>query len=172
MFVALLFPAVAAAEGAWIDVPFVQQQKQGCGSASAAMVMRYWMDRGAAVEPHAADASRIQEVLHDPSARGIHGSRLSAYLEENGFSVHVVNAEPADVEHHLAMGRPLIAAIRPRGQKTFHYVVVTGVDPGSDQVLLNDPARGRLIRVKGSRFRKMWSASDNWTLLAVPLTNR
>ena len=26
----------------WLDVPFVPQQKDGCGAASIAMVMQYW----------------------------------------------------------------------------------------------------------------------------------
>jgi len=26
----------------WLDVPFVKQEKDGCGAASIAMVMQYW----------------------------------------------------------------------------------------------------------------------------------
>ena len=32
----------AERSGVWLDVPFVKQQKNGCGAASIAMVMRYW----------------------------------------------------------------------------------------------------------------------------------
>ncbi len=28
--------------GVWLDVPFVKQEKDGCGAASIAMVMQYW----------------------------------------------------------------------------------------------------------------------------------
>ena len=28
--------------GVWLDVPFVRQEKNGCGAASIAMVMQYW----------------------------------------------------------------------------------------------------------------------------------
>ena len=30
--------------GVWLDVPFVSQQKDGCGAASVAMVMQYWFN--------------------------------------------------------------------------------------------------------------------------------
>jgi len=28
--------------GIWLDIPFVKQEKDGCGAASIAMVMQYW----------------------------------------------------------------------------------------------------------------------------------
>jgi len=32
----------AGVPGVWLDVPFVKQEKEGCGSASVAMIMQYW----------------------------------------------------------------------------------------------------------------------------------
>ncbi len=35
--------------GVWLDVPFVKQEKDGCGAASIAMVIQYWrMQQGQA----------------------------------------------------------------------------------------------------------------------------
>jgi len=34
--------SAAVSAGLWLDVPFVKQEKNGCGSASIAMVMQYW----------------------------------------------------------------------------------------------------------------------------------
>src|ERR1043165_5812507 len=31
------------ASGVWLDVPFIKQEKDGCGAASIAMVMQYWL---------------------------------------------------------------------------------------------------------------------------------
>ena len=31
--------------GIWLDVPFVPQEKNGCGAAVIAMVMDYWSDK-------------------------------------------------------------------------------------------------------------------------------
>ena len=28
--------------GVWLDVPFIKQEKDGCGAASISMVMQYW----------------------------------------------------------------------------------------------------------------------------------
>jgi len=41
---AVAFCVVAAAgdSGLWLDVPYVHQEKDGCGSASLAMVLQYW----------------------------------------------------------------------------------------------------------------------------------
>jgi hypothetical protein len=37
-------------------------------------------------------------------------------------------------------------------------------------VLVNDPARGRLIPVELTRFLPAWKLTGNWALLAVPRT--
>jgi uncharacterized protein YvpB len=49
-----------------------------------------------------------------------------------------------------------------------HYVVIVGVDPQDAAVLVNDPERGKLLRVDRAKFEKAWQGTDNWTLLAVP----
>src|ERR1700733_7458123 len=43
--------------GVWLDVPFVKQDKNACGAASIAMVMRYWQqqDGGSEINSAAAD---------------------------------------------------------------------------------------------------------------------
>jgi uncharacterized protein YvpB len=47
-------------------------------------------------------------------------------------------------------------------------VVVTGIDWVHEAVFLNDPARGKLLRVERAEFEKEWQAARNWMLLAVP----
>jgi uncharacterized protein YvpB len=59
--------------------------------------------------------------------------------------------------------------LQPGGKKSpFHYVVVTGIDWGHEAIFLNDPARGKLLRVARAEFEKEWQAARNWMLLAVP----
>src|SRR5207248_6187286 len=44
-----VFAVVASgAAGFWLDVPYVHQEKDGCGSASLAMVLRYWQTKNVA----------------------------------------------------------------------------------------------------------------------------
>jgi hypothetical protein len=165
----LLAGALTAASQRWIDVPFVRQEREGCGSAAASMVMRYWMARGAQVDANAADAGAIQRALHSPEEKGIRGSELRRYLERHGFSVWIVDAGIEDLQRHIERGRPLIACLAPR-RGALHYVVVVGIDAGGKEIALHDPARGGFVRQKGAAFRKAWNATGNWTLLAVPKT--
>jgi predicted double-glycine peptidase len=153
-----------------LEVPFIRQDKDGCGAAAAAMVMRYWSAHGAKVSEQGSDPEVIRARLHSPSARGIYGTELQRYLEGQGFQAFVVNTTLADLEHHLSRGRPLITAIRPRGSRDFHYVVVTGYDGGAGEVILHDSARGAWIREKTAKFDRLWRATGHWTLLALPRT--
>jgi uncharacterized protein YvpB len=58
--------------------------------------------------------------------------------------------------------------MKPERQTPLHYVVVAGVDPAHNFVLLNDPAQRKLLKVDRSTFEKSWNAAGNWALLAVP----
>ena len=56
----------------------------------------------------------------------------------------------------------------PAARAPLHYVVVAGLDWQHDAVFVNDPARGKLLRIERPAFEKEWRAADNWTLLAMP----
>ncbi len=49
-----------------------------------------------------------------------------------------------------------------------HYVVVAGVDPIQNLVLVNDPAQRKLLSISRTEFERGWRATENWALLAVP----
>ncbi|MFB3825759.1 MAG: C39 family peptidase [Bryobacteraceae bacterium] len=147
----------AAQPGVWLDVPFVPQEKNGCGAASIAMVMRYWQAP--------ADAVEIQRALYSREARGIFASAMERYLREHGFRAFAVRGQWDDLKQHLEKGRPLIVALKP-GRGDPHYVVVAGLESGT--VLKNDPAERKLLRQHRTDFEKQWKAAGNWMLLAVP----
>ena len=153
----------------WLDVPFVKQSEEGCGSASLAMLLQYWSAKGATVTAERADAASIQRKLFSKKDHGVLASDMERYLHESGFRVFAIRGEWSDVRHHLVQGRPLIVGLQPAGQKAaLHYVVVTGLDWEHGAVFLNDPARGKLLRVERAEFEKEWQATRNWMLLAVP----
>src|SRR5262249_54369762 len=79
-----MLPA-AGPTGIWIDVPFVKQEKDGCGAASIAMVMQYWLKQQGKPLTAGADAARIQRALYSRKARGIYASDLEHYLQKQGF---------------------------------------------------------------------------------------
>lgn len=159
--------ALAAEQGAvWLDVPFIKQEKNGCGAASIAMVMQYW-NRQQTGQPAIPTEDEIQRALYSRQARGIRASDLERYLQQHGFRTFAIGGEWADLQQHLENGRPLIVALHS-GHDDFHYVVVTGLDRKQELVLKHDPAERKLLKQHRSDFEKEWKAAGNWTLLAVP----
>lgn len=165
LFVSLLLSnSLSASDAVWLDVPFVKQDVNGCGAASIAMLMQYWA-RQSGRSPDI-DAAAIQSALYSRDARGIYASAMEKYLQQNGFQTFVLVGAWSDLQHHLERGRPLIAAIKPAGESVLHYVVVAGID--KEILLLNDPARRKLLKYNRSDFEREWKATSNWTLLALP----
>jgi predicted double-glycine peptidase len=159
--------AAASDSGLWLDVPYVHQEKDGCGSASLAMVMQYWKGKNFAVATERMDPGRIQRELYARKPRGIYASDMEKYLRDTGFEVFTFRGEWSDLRAQVGKGRPLIAGLKPNGAPA-HYVVVVGVDPEDAAVLLNDPERGKMVRTERREFEKAWQGTQTWTLLALP----
>jgi ABC-type bacteriocin/lantibiotic exporter with double-glycine peptidase domain len=162
--------AVAAASaGTWLDVPFVAQPEEGCGAASAAMVMQYWDNDLHRVHLSASNVETIQRELYSKRAKGILASALEKYLRESGYRTFVVRGEWQDLQRNIEKGRPLIVALAPSGPRhPLHYVVVAGIDADGEAVFVNDPAQRKLMRIGRSDFEKEWNEAGDWTLLALP----
>ena len=155
--------------GIWLDVPFVKQSEDGCGSASLAMLLQYWNAHGRQIAADRADAEVIQKELYSRKARGIVAADMERYLRESGFREFAIRGEWDDLRQNLTQGRPLIVSIQPgKPRVPFHYVVVTGMDFDREAVFVHDPARGKLLRIDRQEFEKEWIAARNWMLLAVP----
>lgn len=155
----------------WLNVPFVKQQKDGCGAAVISMVMQYWQQhQGLPANGHS-DYQHIQRKLYSPRAHGIYASAMERYFRQNGYRVFAFAGQRADLEREIAKGRPLIAALKPKGGgDELHYVVVVGVDEPDRLILVNDPAQRKLLKEDQATFERDWKATGNWTLLAVPET--
>lgn len=170
VFLGRLLPAAPQqSAGVWLDVPFVKQTEDGCGSAAMSMLMQYWSAHGAQMNSYRADSSLIQKQLYSPKDRGILASGMEGYLRKSGFRVFPMNGEWKDVQEQLKLGRPLIVSLQPGNAKSpLHYVVVTGMDWQSEAVFVHDPARGKLLRIARAAFEKEWQPNHNWMLLALP----
>jgi ABC-type bacteriocin/lantibiotic exporter with double-glycine peptidase domain len=161
--------APAKSSGVWLEVPYVKQSEDGCGSAVIAMLLQYWNAHGTPVAAGRADAAAIQRQLYSRKAHGIFASDMERYLRESGFREFAIRGEWGDLREHLEQGRPLIISIQlGRVKLPLHYVVVTGMDWEREAVFVNDPARGKLLRIERPEFEKEWQAARNWMLLAVP----
>jgi len=155
--------------GVWLDVPYVKQSEDGCGSAVISMLLQYWNAHGAHVDSQRADAAAIQKLLYSHGARGIFASDMQAYLKDSGFRVFPLEGNWTDLQEQLKQGRPLIVSLQPGSAKSpLHFVVVTGIDWQTAAVFINDPARGKLLRIARADFEKQWRPNHNWMLLILP----
>lgn len=160
--------SAAVSPSLWIDVPFVKQEKNACGAASIAMVMQYWLKQQGR-SSDGVDATQIHRSLYVSNANGVYASAMERYFQEHGFRTFSFSGEWDDFRQHLQKGRPLIVALKPSGgDGALHYVVVAGIDLEQEILLLNDPARRKLLKQDRSSFEKEWSATGKWTLLALP----
>jgi ABC-type bacteriocin/lantibiotic exporter with double-glycine peptidase domain len=159
----------AQPSGVWIDVPFVAQTKDGCGSAAISMIMQYWENRGTQAAPNWADPEHIQAALYSPVAGGIPASKMREYFLAAGYRAFAFRGDWSDLNHHVQEGRPLIVSLKASGPLgPLHYVVVTGIDVDRGYVYINDPAQQKLLRISREGFESEWNPTHNWTLLAVP----
>ena len=167
---ACLTAVLAASDvpGIWLDVPFVKQEKDGCGAASIAMVMQFWRQKQGQPVAEDADPVFIQKILYSREGHGIYASDLEHYFQQRGFRTFAFRGERADLKQHLEKGRPLIVALKPRGGAPLHYVVITGLDWDHQMVMVNDPAQRKLLKQDQSSFEREWSGAGKWTLLALP----
>jgi hypothetical protein len=140
-----------------LDVPFVPQSEALCGGAALAMVLRYWGKPGVLAEDFAA--------LVEPGSGGIRSSALVRAVEALGWSAFSVSGTPAEVESHLAQGRPIIALIRV-GSDSFHFVVLVAWANG--WVAVHDPSVGPFRVIREEEFVVAWSGSNSWALLVLP----
>jgi predicted double-glycine peptidase len=153
----------------WIDVPFISQTKEGCGSAAISMVMQYWANQAGEPASPQMDAAKIQELLYSPRQKGIPASAMEKYFQEQGYRAFAFRGEWSDLKRHLQQGRPLIVCLKASGERgPLHYSVVVGLDERREFVFLNDPAMGKMIRFSREGFQSEWDSAKNWTLLAVP----
>src|SRR5450631_1122815 len=102
----------AGLPGVWLDVPFVKQEKDGCGAASIAMVMQYWRQKQGQPVAEDAGAVYIQKMLYSSEGHGIYASDLEHYFQRRGFRTFSFRGDWSDLKQHLEKGRPLIVALK------------------------------------------------------------
>jgi predicted double-glycine peptidase len=140
-----------------LDVPYVSQSEALCGGAAAAMVLRFWGERGVSAETFA--------PLVDRSAAGIRTTALIAALIQRGWQATGADGTDAILGGELSNGRPVISLIEDR-PGVFHYVVVVGVTDRA--VIFHDPARAPLRVLTREEFDRRWRAADRWMAIVLP----
>jgi predicted double-glycine peptidase len=165
--------AVAATVWAWIltghnglvaqaplkilDVPYISQSEALCGGAAAAMVLRFWGERGLTAESFA--------HLVDQSASGIRTTTLIDDLRRRGWNANGTRGNDDVLARELDRGRPPMVLIEDR-PGAYHYVVLVASLP--DNVVLHDPARAPFRAMSRQEFVRRWEAADRWMAIVVP----
>ena len=144
-----------------LDVPYISQTEALCGGAAAAMVLRFWGERGLTAESFA--------TLVDDSASGIRTTTLIDDLRRRGWNANGVKGSDAILLRELERGRPTMVLIEDR-PGSFHYVVVVASLPST--VVLHDPARAPFRVMARDEFARRWEAADRWVAVVVPDESR
>lgn len=140
-----------------LDVPFLSQSELLCGGAAAAMVLRYWGERGMSAEAFSS--------LVDRSAAGIPTDALVAELRRRGWSAAGIQGSDETMQRELAMGRPVLTLIEDR-PGVFHYIVVVARSVGG--IVFHDPARAPFMVMSDAEFDRRWRAADRWMGIVAP----
>ena len=140
-----------------LDVPFISQTELLCGGAAAAMVLRYWGERGVAAESFS--------DLVDRSAAGIRTDALIADLKRRGWMATGLKGTDETIRDELAKGRPVLTLIEDR-PATFHYIVVLAVHERG--IVFHDPARAPFLVMSAAEFDRRWRAADRWMGMVLP----
>ena len=140
-----------------LDVPFISQSEALCGGAAAAMVLRYWGERGLTADSFA--------HLVDRSAAGIRTTTLVEELRRRGWNATAIDGSPTNITNELPRGRPVLTLIQDR-PGTFHYIVIVG--DTADAIVFHDPARAPMRVMGREEFARRWEAAGRWMAVVVP----
>jgi ABC-type bacteriocin/lantibiotic exporter with double-glycine peptidase domain len=142
-----------------LDVPFVPQQKDTCGAAALAMVLRYW--------GQPADQAEIAAALLRPELQGIQGSELAAFARARGMLAVAYEGDLAQLRDYVTKGRPVIVAWK-MARDRYHDVVVVGFDEARRELVVHDPDLGAARRIAEKTFERQWAGAGHWALLVLP----
>ena len=140
-----------------LEVPFIAQSELLCGGAAAAMVMRYWGERGI-------DAEAFQPLI-DRRGGGIRTDVLTSGLRARKWNAVAVEGSADALARELQRGRPVIALLEDH-PRVYHYVVVVARSAGG--VVFHDPARSPFRVSSVVEFDKRWAATNRWMLVVTP----
>lgn len=170
-------PATVEREVGWtrvVGVPLVRQKGiKDCGAAALSMVLEYWRARaggGEAVSPRPTDRASIDRDLRGAPGEGLSARELRDYARKLGYAAFVFQGNFADLEHEVALGRPVIVGVHKplsSGEALSHYEVLIGVNRRNERVLTLDPAKG-MRQNEVSSFSVEWESAGRVTLVVLP----
>ena len=147
-----------------LSVPEADQEgRYECGLAAVSALCQYY-----AIPLGEPERTELAKIAREES--GLSGGELRAALENAGFEVFLfqgtLDRSPTGLLTQVDRGRPVLVMISPEGRR-YHYSLVVGYDPESNDVVFFDPRQG-LALLPMSAFERVWENARRFTLLAVP----
>ena len=142
------------------DTPFFPQADYQCGPAALATVLQ---STGVAVQPET-----LVDQVYVPAKQGSLQVEMLAATRRSGRIPYLIDPNPDALRAELDAGRPVLV-LQNLGLgflPVWHYAVVVGIDPASDQVILRSGVERRQLS-KASSFLRSWQLSGNWALVAL-----
>ena len=152
------------------SVLFVAQTTDQCGPAALSMVLSH--------SGVYTDLEELRRRVHLPDRKGSLQLELIAATRQYGRVAYASESQLDELFGLVEDGYPVIVLqnVGARWLPIWHYAVVVGYEPESDQVIMRSGNTKRKL-MRRSEFAKRWSASNYWELVVlapddIPLTAR
>jgi ABC-type bacteriocin/lantibiotic exporter with double-glycine peptidase domain len=127
-----------------LDVPFLEQPPDRCGTASVAMVARFY-----GISP---DMEALDRDIHIPALAGSIPALLAEGARRQGLDAEVRRCTEGEVHALISDGFPLIVMLAPAGREPRgHFVVATGSNPQTGA-----------LRIHSGSQKDRWISSGHW----------
>jgi tetratricopeptide (TPR) repeat protein len=143
-----------------VDIPFFPQEELQCGPAALATVL------GAAGVD--ATPEQLAAEVFTPGLAGSLQLELVAAARSRGLVPYLLPPTPDAIFAELLAGRPVLVLqnLRLRSLPAWHYAVVIGADPRTEQLVLRSGTEERLVLPSG-KFLGSWDLADRWGLVLL-----
>lgn len=153
-------PLVSTAPVELEATPFFPQQDLQCGPAALAAVL------GAAGVP-----TQPEQLVREVYTPGLEGSlqlELAAAARARGLLPVEVAPELDALLAELAAGRPVLVLqnLGLRSLPAWHYAVVIGADPATDELILRSGVERRAV-TPAAKFLRSWDLAGRWGLVLL-----
>ena len=141
-------------------VPFFPQEEYQCGPAALATILNY---EGSSIQPDAL----IQEV-YVPERKGSLQLEMLAATRRQGYLAYPLEPDLPVLLKALEANKPVLVLMNLSLQiaPVWHYAVVVGYNPNTDQVALRSGLQKR-DEMSLATFLKLWGRADNWAFVAL-----
>jgi len=141
-------------------IPFFPQEEFQCGPAALATML------GAAGYPVTPEA--LVPEVYTPGLSGSLQAEMLAAVRRRGLLPYELAPTLDAVAAELVRGRPVLVLqnLRLESLPAWHYAVVVGADPKTEQLILRSGTDPSLVERTG-HFMRTWDLADRWAVVIL-----